>query len=314
MQGLGMEGKHAVDRVISNAVMRLALRTSRRARNGLQALRRRCLERRTEAAVDALDDAALKDLGPSWGANRSSPGTESMACYEDDMARTDVGRATTARTGADQPVAFVLGSGCCGAQRRASTADLADAEVDAIRHGLPQAHPAAISWFLASPLDSFMDAVHLRQLDRGDIPEIERHFLALDSLGRRNRFGSTLSDFAVSTYAQRIDPSREIVIGAVDGRSNRIVGLAQAAGSAANRRVDLAVSVQTAYRRRGLGRGLVTMATAIAVECGAEAAEFRFAAGNRAISGLVRTLGTRADLTLDGTEVRGIARLSQSVG
>jgi ribosomal protein S18 acetylase RimI-like enzyme len=159
-----------------------------------------------------------------------------------------------------------------------------------------------------------MDAVHLRQLDRGDIPEIERHFLALDPLGRRNRFGSTLSDFAVSTYAHRIDPSREIVIGAVDGRSNRIVGLAQAAGSAANRRVALAVSVQTAYRRRGLGRGLVTMATAIAVERGAEAAEFRFAAGNRAISGLVRTLGTRVDLTLDGSEVSGIARLSQSVG
>ena len=143
-----------------------------------------------------------------------------------------------------------------------------------------------------------------RRLDRSNLPEVERHLLALEPADRRARFGSTFSDAAIMAYAQRIDPTQAILMGAVDEPSGRILGLAEAQPAGVPGWVEVAVSVQAPHRRRGLGRRLVGAVLAAAFERGAEAAEFLFAPGNRPIAGLVRALGARIDATLDRAEVR----------
>jgi GNAT superfamily N-acetyltransferase len=143
-----------------------------------------------------------------------------------------------------------------------------------------------------------------RRLDRRDLPEMERHLLALEPADRRARFGSAFSDAAILAYARGLNPARGILVGAVDEASGRILGLAEAQPAEAPGWVEVAVSVQAAHRRRGLGRGLVGAVLAAAFERGAEAAEFVFASGNRPIAGLVRALGARIDVTLDRAEIR----------
>jgi GNAT superfamily N-acetyltransferase len=143
-----------------------------------------------------------------------------------------------------------------------------------------------------------------RRLDRRDLPEVERHLLALEPADRRARFGSAFSDAAVLAYVRSLDLARGVLVGAVDEASGRILGLAEAHPGPSAGWVEVAVSVQAPHRRCGLGRGLVSAALAGAFERGAEAAEFLFAPGNRPIAGLVRALGARIDATLDRAEIR----------
>jgi ribosomal protein S18 acetylase RimI-like enzyme len=147
--------------------------------------------------------------------------------------------------------------------------------------------------------------LRVRPLGRADLPEVERHLLALGPADRRARFGLALGDAAVAAYARRIDPDRAVLVGAADGPGGRLVGLAEAQPTGAPGRVEMAVSVHAPHRRRGLGRRLVGAALAAAFEArGAEAAEFLFDPGNRPIAGLVRALGARIGATLDRAEVR----------
>jgi GNAT superfamily N-acetyltransferase len=143
-----------------------------------------------------------------------------------------------------------------------------------------------------------------RRLDRRDLPEVERHLLALGPADRRARFGSAFSDAAVLAYARGLDPARGVLVGAVDEASGRILGLAEAHPGASAGWVEVAGSVQAPHRRCGLGRGLVGAALAAAFEHGTEVAEFFFAPGNHPIAGLVRALGARIDVTLDRAEIR----------
>jgi ribosomal protein S18 acetylase RimI-like enzyme len=144
----------------------------------------------------------------------------------------------------------------------------------------------------------------VRPLGRADLPGVERHFLAFDLADRRARFGTALRDAAISAYVRGLDPSRAVLVGAVDGSSGRVVGLAEAQPTGAPRRVEMAVSVEARHRRRGLGRHLLVQTMAIAFTRGAEAAEFLFAPDNRAVAGLVRALGARTAATLDRAEMR----------
>jgi len=144
----------------------------------------------------------------------------------------------------------------------------------------------------------------IRRLGHVDLPEIERHLLALSQTERRARFGTALGDAAIVAYARQIDPTRGILMGVVDELSGRILGLAEAQPADAPGWVEVAVSVQAPHRQRGLGRYLVGAVLAAAFERGAEAAEFLFAPGNRPIAGLVRALGARINATLDRAEIR----------
>jgi ribosomal protein S18 acetylase RimI-like enzyme len=67
--------------------------------------------------------------------------------------------------------------------------------------------------------------------------------------------------------------------------------------------MELAVTVDRAYRRRELGQHLLKQLLTLAFIHGAEIAEFIFDPGNGAIAGLIRTLGVRVDPTLDRAEI-----------
>jgi GNAT superfamily N-acetyltransferase len=212
----------------------------------------------------------------------------------------------------------------CGTETPAPTRLIAEMlvrtlpEVRALRvhgagHMLPLTHPEAVDQAIVAHLDGAAAAdLRIRPLGRGDLPEVERHLLAFGPADRHARFGSALGDVAVAAYARRIDPGRAVLMGAVDGPSGRLVGLAEAQPTAAPRRVEVAVSVHAPHRRRGLGRRLAGAAVAAAFGRGAEAAEFLFAPGNRPIAGLVRALGARVDATLDRAEIRRAQPAAQS--
>ena len=136
-------------------------------------------------------------------------------------------------------------------------------------------------------------APFIRRLGRGDMPEVERHLLALGPADRRKRFLSPADDGAIARYAAGIDPGRAVVVGAMDPDGG-LAGIAEAHPVVdAPRTVEVAVSVHPYHRREGRGRRLVARALSIAFAGGAEAAVFLFAPENRAVAGLARALGAR---------------------
>jgi phosphoadenosine phosphosulfate reductase len=134
--------------------------------------------------------------------------------------------------------------------------------------------------------------LRVRKLDPNDLPEVERHLLALGPSDRRARFLGDPTDTVVAKHARGLDPNRSVLIGAFDARGC-MVGLAEAHPADPPRAVEVAVSVDSTFRRRGLGQHLVSQALAVAFAHGAQSAEFVFAPGNRALTCLVLTLGGR---------------------
>jgi GNAT superfamily N-acetyltransferase len=136
-------------------------------------------------------------------------------------------------------------------------------------------------------------APSIRRLGRGDLPEVERHLLALGPADRRKRFLAPAGDGFVARHAAGLDPDRAVLAGAA-APDGRLVGIAEAHPVVdAPRTVEVAVSVHPYHRREGLGRRLVARALSIAFAGGAEAAVFLFAPENRAVAGLAHALGAR---------------------
>jgi ribosomal protein S18 acetylase RimI-like enzyme len=147
-----------------------------------------------------------------------------------------------------------------------------------------------------------MAPLQVRALDDHDLPVIERHLLALDSLSRRARFGSAFADTSVVAYVRQIDLKRALLVGAV-GRTDGLVGLAEAQPTTSPLRVEMAVSVHEQYRHCGLGGHLVSRTMNEAFSRGIEVAEFLFARDNQAIVGLIRAIGGHFT-ALDRAEIR----------
>jgi ribosomal protein S18 acetylase RimI-like enzyme len=119
--------------------------------------------------------------------------------------------------------------------------------------------------------------LNVRRLGVGDLPAIARHLVEAD-----NDVSATL--------AGQFDPSAAILVGAFD-TSGRVVGFAAAQPGEAPHTVAMAVSIDPAFRRRGLARRLAARTLALAFARGARSATFSFAADDRAVVRLVRALG-----------------------
>jgi ribosomal protein S18 acetylase RimI-like enzyme len=135
-------------------------------------------------------------------------------------------------------------------------------------------------------------ALYVRQLRTNDTRAIEQHFLALPKPDRQARFHGILSDDAISAYARRFDAFSMILVGAFDC-TKRLVGLAEAVPTDAGRKVEVGLSVDPAFRRRGLGQRLVARALIAAFAHGAQLAECTFAPDNRPVISIVQALGGR---------------------
>jgi ribosomal protein S18 acetylase RimI-like enzyme len=132
----------------------------------------------------------------------------------------------------------------------------------------------------------------VRQLDGADLSAMAQHLLRLAPADRQARFLRYPTDKAIADYATGLDLSCTVLIGAFDWR-NRMIGLAEAHPTDVPHTVEIAVSIDPAFRRRGLGRHLVGRALALAFARGAQSAEFFFAPDNRALARLVVGLGGR---------------------
>ena len=153
----------------------------------------------------------------------------------------------------------------------------------------------------------------MRQLGVADVPAIEEHLLKLAPLDRRARFLSHTTDEVISDYVRRLDPFRGVLIGAFDC-GERIVGLAEARPTVGTRKAEAGVTVDVAFRRRGLGRQLVARALGLAfLALGVKSVEFNFMPGNRALVCLVRSLGGRIGPTFDYASIDHTANWIGSV-
>jgi GNAT superfamily N-acetyltransferase len=116
--------------------------------------------------------------------------------------------------------------------------------------------------FAANPLPEWGDSRPplIRRLYQHDAPAIEAHLLDLDANDRRLRFFREATDTQIRAYVQDIDWDHSLLLGAI--RADRIVGMAEALfdRSAPPRYAEIAVSVDTDLRRRGLGGFLVAQA------------------------------------------------------
>jgi ribosomal protein S18 acetylase RimI-like enzyme len=146
--------------------------------------------------------------------------------------------------------------------------------------------------------------LRIRRLGEEDLPAIEQHLLEFGRLDRHARFGAGMSDPAIAAYVLRLNPSRAVLIGAVEETSGRVVGLAEAQPALAPCHVEMAVSVHPDQRCCGLGRRLVQQALFGAAAQGQEVAHFFFSPENRPILALVRGLGARIAATFDRAELR----------
>ncbi len=131
----------------------------------------------------------------------------------------------------------------------------------------------------------------LRRLEACDLAAIEAHLLGLDMASRNRRFGAGFGDAAVAAYVRNLDPGADILFGALEAYSRRIVGLAEARSTQASRAVEIGASVLAGHRGRGLGRELVARAVAAAFARGATAAELLFDPSNHAAARIAAGLG-----------------------
>ena len=136
------------------------------------------------------------------------------------------------------------------------------------------------------------DRLHVRRLGATDLVAVERHLVGLRRLDRYCRFLGSPGDAEIAAYARGLDPSHVILIGAFDA-AERLVGLAEAHPTNPPGTVEVAVSIDPAFRHRALGQRLVARVLTAAFARGAESAEFNFAPDNRPIVSMVRTLGGR---------------------
>jgi GNAT superfamily N-acetyltransferase len=102
--------------------------------------------------------------------------------------------------------------------------------------------------------------VTLRRLRRSEMSLFEAHLLRLDADCRRLRFGQAVRDEFLRAYARRKPERGTIIEGAfVDGVLRGVAELRpMALGS---RAAEAAVSVEPAFRRRGIGRQLMERLT-----------------------------------------------------
>jgi hypothetical protein len=59
----------------------------------------------------------------------------------------------------------------------------------------------------------------LRPLGGADLPNVERHLLALDFRDRNSRFGGAVVDEMIRRYVQCIDLTRAVLVGAAGARA-----------------------------------------------------------------------------------------------
>jgi aminoglycoside 6'-N-acetyltransferase I len=147
-----------------------------------------------------------------------------------------------------------------------------------------------------------LTGLNVRPLDASDLRAIEQHMLELTPLDRRARFLFQAKDTSITAYARRLDPLRDILIGAFDS-SERLIGFAGAHADEEFRIVEIGITIDEDYRGRGLGRRLVALAMELAFARGAHSVHFNFSPDNHKFTRLVNALGGRIGIPVGHVEI-----------
>jgi GNAT superfamily N-acetyltransferase len=142
---------------------------------------------------------------------------------------------------------------------------------------------------VAIPVYNNMNAkIIVRELSRLDRAALERHFLALDGVDRRLRFGLSLSDTALRAYVARIDFEHDAAFAVFDDEL-ALLGAAHLARGAGH--AELGVSVLPGHRGDGVGGALLARAHTHARNWGVRALFMHCLTENGAIMHLARKQG-----------------------
>ncbi len=126
------------------------------------------------------------------------------------------------------------------------------------------------------------------------------HLLALDTLGRCDRFLAAVHDDYLLRYAQSVNFERDLLIGAFEGPL--LVGLVHAGVSteraepnefnlAGGPSAEVGISVLARHRRHGLGRQLLLAVLQAAQARGIVRVEVLFRSTNQGMAALTRRMG-----------------------
>ena len=98
----------------------------------------------------------------------------------------------------------------------------------------------------------------IRRLGASDGDRLLRHFLRLDTEGRRLRFGGQVTEEHARAYCARLDWRRSLALGCFVDDELRAVGELKSMGGAPSGRAaaELAVSVERPFQGRGIGTEL----------------------------------------------------------
>jgi len=132
-----------------------------------------------------------------------------------------------------------------------------------------------------------IDTNTIRTLERRR-PALLRHFIALSSEDRRLRFGHPIGDEGIAAYVAGLDPLRDGLFVARDGR-RRVIGVAHIA--LADNRAEVGLSVLPDARGLGLGTQLFNSAAEFARASGVVRINMHFLTENECIQHIARKAG-----------------------
>ncbi|WP_342364347.1 GNAT family N-acetyltransferase [Terrarubrum flagellatum] len=122
-----------------------------------------------------------------------------------------------------------------------------------------------------------------RHLTSGDQPELMAHFLRLKEAGLRSRFGRGVSETFLDAYCSAGFGESSRMIGYFDNGQLRAVGELRSG--------ELAVSVESGWRRMGVATSLLKILLRVACEIGAQSLKAYCSAENVAAKRLMLRAG-----------------------
>ncbi|WP_340110243.1 GNAT family N-acetyltransferase [Pikeienuella sp. HZG-20] len=127
----------------------------------------------------------------------------------------------------------------------------------------------------------------IRKLGKRDIPEITRHLLRLDRRSRRSRFGASVKDDFIRTYAGRIIGADALVFGAFHDGRLRAIGEVRGLSQASPHEAEIAVSVEPEWQGEGIGGALFSRLVTAAQNRGIKVLHVLFLDKNKRMRSIV---------------------------
>ena len=144
----------------------------------------------------------------------------------------------------------------------------------------------------------------------GDAPALFEHYRRLGDFDRYTRFFSAMSDDGIGRHVDAFDWSRMIAVCVYS--DEQLVGVAELGwgDGSSPERAELGVSIDAAFRRRGLASWLVSSLFDAGREAGVETIYASWVGGNDAVGRILRSHG--ASIWLSGTHWQGELKLREA--